>query len=175
MRNLERTVRFHPYRKGDGPSFTLRLYSTGLTGEYGKNRIAYRLISSETGVLFDGDDLQCHSYADENETVECIMTFLTLQPGDTDPEYFKDYTDAQREFAAQHAEALGCEVDHRFRCHECGSALDEDYSCRTHGKRNRRKDALPDGAMTSAVHSHTTTGFCPVCIKPGGGCSFAGG
>jgi hypothetical protein len=39
---------------------------------------------------------------------------LILRPGDTDADYFADYTDGQRAFCAAHAEALACEVYSRF-------------------------------------------------------------
>lgn len=42
------------------------------------------------------------------------MSFLTLRPGDTDSDYFKDYNETQKEFCAQHAESLACEVQNRF-------------------------------------------------------------
>ena len=42
------------------------------------------------------------------------MGFLTLRPGDTDPEYFENYTQEQKEFADQHAEALAVAVMDRF-------------------------------------------------------------
>lgn len=170
--SLARTVRFTPYRRGAGPSFTLRLFWTGRVGEYGKNVIAYRLVS-EGRVLFEGQDFQGHCDADSNEAVEGIMGFLTLQPGDTDEEYFASYTAEQLAFAAAHAEQLSSEVDFRFRCPECGSSLNDDGECGRHGHPRdvrRREEQL----RLSAVHSHTTTGFCPICITPGGGCSFAG-
>lgn len=132
MRDLARTVRFTPYRRGMGPSFTLRLFWTGLCDHAGRNRIAYRLVS-QGKVLFEGDDYHAHDDADSGKAVEGIMTFLTLRPGDTDEEYFANYTDAQRAFCEQHAEALNCEMGNRFQCRECGSALDDDGSCWTHG------------------------------------------
>lgn len=138
--NLARTVRFNPYRKGQGPSFTLRMFHTGLTGEYGKRMIGYRLVS-EGKVLFEGQDYYAHCDADSNEAVEGIMGFLTLKPGDTDPEYFGEYTPAQLAFAAEHAEHaehLGYEVSHRFQCPECGACLDEDGACYSHGQQRRR-------------------------------------
>ena len=122
---LARTVRFTPYRRGHGPSFTLRMFHTCLTGEYGKRRIGYRLVS-EGKVIFEGDDYFAHCDADTNEAVEGIMGFLTLKPGDTDSEYFEKYTPAQLAFAEQHAESLSGEVSHRFQCHECGACVDED-------------------------------------------------
>lgn len=142
MRELARTVRFAPYRKGMGPTFTLRMFWTGLTGEYGKLRIGYTLTMREPGarkpvVLFDGDDYFAHCEPDQNEAVEGIMGFLTLRPGDTDPEYFDGYTDVQRAYCEQWAESLHLEVADRFQCPDCGGPLDDAYSCGSHGKAKR--------------------------------------
>ena len=127
-----RTVRFTPYRKGMGPTFTLKLFYLG------HERIGYRLTMREhynsvcspsKGVrvlkrwharpeitLFEGEDFRpspIHS-VDGDEAVKALMTFLTLRPGDTDADYFDSYTEAQLEYCSSHAEALSCEVESRF-------------------------------------------------------------
>jgi hypothetical protein len=51
---------------------------------------------------------------DSDATIASLMTFLTLRPGDTDAEYFESYTPAQLDYCSHHAEALNCEVMHRF-------------------------------------------------------------
>lgn len=135
---LARTVRFNPYRKGAGPSFTLRMFWTNGCDSAGRKAVGYRLVS-EGAVLFEGADFYCHDEADSDAAVEGIMKFLTLKPGDTDPEYFASYTPAQLEFAAQHAEYLGYEVDNRFCCPECGACLDSDGCCFSHGQQRRRR------------------------------------
>jgi hypothetical protein len=43
---------------------------------------------------------------DSNETLRALLGFLTLKPGDTDREYFDDYTPAQMAFAQGDAEML---------------------------------------------------------------------
>lgn len=108
-----RTVRFRPYRKGMGPSFTLNLYYLG------HERIGYEFRMREHGMsklIFSGDDFRpspLHS-VDSNETVAALMSFLTLRPGDTDADYFANYTEKQMEFAQQHGEMLSWEVTNRF-------------------------------------------------------------
>lgn len=136
QRTLARTVRFTPYRRCMGPSFTLRMYWTGLTDTAGRNRIGYRLVS-EGRVLFEGDDYAAHNDPDQNQAVEGIMGFLCCRPGDTDAEYFRNYTADQLAFCDQHAEALGCEMGNRFQCHECGAGIDDDGACYSHGKARR--------------------------------------
>ena len=122
MRNAEsklRTVRFTPYLKDRGPRFTLTMWDTNTRDRYGKARLAYRLNMHEndrTQELFDGNDFCCSPMdaIDSDACVEAIMGFLTLRPGDTDEDYFDDYTPAQREYCEQHAESLGCEVMTQF-------------------------------------------------------------
>ncbi len=133
MMELIRCVGFAPY--ASGPSFLLSVYDTGAYDTRGCTRLAYRLSSFEPGVcltedddghvtphpdtaqmgkeIFRGEDF-CGSplHADDsNETLRSLMTFLTLRPGDTDADYFADYTPEQLAFADEHAEALGIEAD----------------------------------------------------------------
>lgn len=51
--------------------------------------------------LFEGDDFSPSpmTVIDSDEALRCLIGFLTLRLGDTDKEYFKDYTDEQLEFA----------------------------------------------------------------------------
>ena len=121
-----RTVRFSPYRKGYGPTFTLKLFYLGL------DRIGYQLwmhahyskdtdqftakARVKTSLLFDGEDFRpspIHS-VDGDAAVKSLMTFLTLRPGGTDPDYFAEYTEAQKDYCSAHAETLSYEVMNRF-------------------------------------------------------------
>jgi hypothetical protein len=120
--NVVRRVIFSPYRKGCGPKFKLVVWDTYRT-TYGKSELGYRLTMYGgpeenfcNNVLFEGDDFgssPLHAI-DSDQTVAGIMGFLTLRPGDTDREYFKDYTPEQLDYCANHAEALACEVERRF-------------------------------------------------------------
>jgi hypothetical protein len=110
-----RTVRFFPYRKGEGPIFTLKLYSLGQSD----NHLGYKLTMKEhrvTTLLFEGEDFRCSPLhaQDSDDCIKSLMTFLTLRPGDTDAEYFARYTKIQRDYCAQHAEYLSFEVYRRF-------------------------------------------------------------
>jgi hypothetical protein len=114
---LMRTVIFRPYLKGKGPVFTLRMYEPTRWGRAGgeRPRIGYRLFMSGK-LLFEGDDYgpsQMHSW-DGDESVEALMSFLTLRPGDTDADYFDKYTPGQLAYCSEHAEALSAEVETRF-------------------------------------------------------------
>lgn len=123
-REVLRVIRFSPYRKGHGPVFRLKTWDTGRTIG-GKNCVGYRLSMGMPNivgnppvwtVLFEGEDFGCSPLhaIDSDACVAGIMGFLTLRPGDTDREYFDSYTPEQLEYCQQHAEALACEVEHRF-------------------------------------------------------------
>lgn len=116
-RELIRSVDFDPYISGT--SFKLQLYGTNIpdSRRNGRTMIGYRLwqIDRDRATLvFDGDDFgPSPSHSDDaDESVASLMSFLTLRPGDTDADYFDDYTSEQLDFAASHGEALSiCATD----------------------------------------------------------------
>lgn len=88
--------------------FRLQLWDT-LRSDYSCGRartvLAYRLTRYATGatigeVIFEGADFRCSALHsdDSDETLRSLLTFLTLQRGDTDADYFEDYSDEQRAF-----------------------------------------------------------------------------
>lgn len=115
MNEIIRRCRFAPYRRGQGPAFTLELYDTGRTDSRGCTILGYRLYSGTPRIsapLFRGEDFAgspLHA-DDSDDTIRSLMTFLTLRPGDVETDYFDGYTDAQRDFCDDHAEALGTYV-----------------------------------------------------------------
>lgn len=52
---------------------------------------------------------------DDNETLISLLSFLTVQPGDTDDNYFKDYTNAMmkfcKSFECEQLKCLVCDFD----------------------------------------------------------------
>ena len=115
MRERIRTVRLAPYRKGMGPRFTLHLYDTGRVTGGGRTQLGYALLEGRE-TIFAGDDFgpsPIHA-DDSDESVRALLSFLTLRPGDTDADYFADYTERQRQFTEEHAEALSWEATCRF-------------------------------------------------------------
>jgi hypothetical protein len=74
----------------------------------GQNYIGYEFFDRNGTVLFTGEDFG-HSpmdAIDSDETLRCLLGFLTLRPGDTDSEYFENYTPEQMSFAETEAEYL---------------------------------------------------------------------
>lgn len=119
MRDLIRTCHFRPYRRGAGPTFTLRLYDTGRVDWRGSSVLAYELSQRawrHRTILFSGDDFS-HSplhASDSDDSIAALMGFLTLRPGDTDSEYFSEYTPEQLAFCEEHAETLSSYVSTRY-------------------------------------------------------------
>lgn len=113
---------FEPFIPGGGPVFVLGTWDTHRRDEYGKHILAYRLsmgsgrLGEKDSILFEGEDFHCAPgwAIDSNEAIASLMGFLTLRPGDTDEDYFADYTPAQLDYCARYAEALSCEVTARY-------------------------------------------------------------
>ena len=72
-----------------------------------------------------------------------VMSLVAMRPGDTDDEYFADYTPAQRDWAEEHGEALSCEAQSRYCDPETGGCCESEaeakrlrkaYYAREYGK-----------------------------------------
>lgn len=76
-----------------------------------KDRLGYALWAPgrwDDEPLFAGEDFgssPMHAI-DSDDTLRAILGFLTLRPGDTDADYFDDYTEEQMDFARGDAESL---------------------------------------------------------------------
>jgi hypothetical protein len=87
---------------------TLRTWDTGRTrgtGMMARTRIGYEFRDPSGEVLFRGDDFgPSPMHADDSDaTLRGLLAFLLLRPGDTDREYFADYSPRQLAFAASDA------------------------------------------------------------------------
>lgn len=100
------------------PRFRLTVWNTGLTDRYGKQRLAYEfsMHQGRKTVLFKGHNFYASPVCalDSDATMLAIMDVLTLKPGDTDKEYFANYTPEQLAFCARYAEVLNYEIWVRF-------------------------------------------------------------
>lgn len=120
LRELVRRVVLRPFRKGEGPVFTLALYETdGLWDRDGCPKLGYRLHASQGGrswLIFEGADFRPSRYSaiDSDEVLLALLGFLTLRRGDVEAEYFADYSEGQLTFRDEHAEALSWEAHVRF-------------------------------------------------------------
>lgn len=95
--------------------YTLNVFDTYTTDSLGKSRLAY-VLKQDGRVLFEGSDFCCSPLhcINSDECMNSLLGFLTLKPGDTDKEYFAEYTVDQMAFAEGDAEYLSYEVMSRF-------------------------------------------------------------
>lgn len=89
--------------------FRVDLYDTGTLHHDGpQQRLAY-VFRQDGNVIFRGADYGCSPMhaIDSAESVSALLGFLSLRPGDTDAEYFADYTPDQCAWRDEYAETLG--------------------------------------------------------------------
>lgn len=99
----------------------------GLTGDYllqmwiagddpdNRRRVGYMLQKLNDAPLFIGERFKPSPMVEDSLSIESaqgLLGFLTLKPGDTDAEYFRDYNGRQMEFAETEAETCGWEWVH---------------------------------------------------------------
>lgn len=65
-------------------------------------------------------DLGTRHCTDSDNAKALVMSLVAMRPGDTDSDYFVDYTPDQLEWVEQHGEALSMEREMRY-CDENGS------------------------------------------------------
>jgi hypothetical protein len=87
--------------------FRLELFDTYQTDRYGKSVLAYDFYHHDE-LIFEGADYHVSPMhaIDGDESVSSLLAFLSLKPGDTDPEYFESYTPRQLEWCKAHGEEL---------------------------------------------------------------------
>lgn len=88
--------------------YTLTLTDTGNRTYYAhKAQVGYNL-SDNKSTIFSGDDFYpAPSFDPEGpKSAEALLSFLTLCDGDTDDEYFENYTERQIDFRDSEAEDL---------------------------------------------------------------------
>jgi hypothetical protein len=110
MRNRAKVDRDY-LRQVDVDGYVLRTWDhrrDGGMGAFGKPILGYELASPDGKVLFTGEDYGCSPMhaIDSDDAVRGVLFFLTRRPGDTDADYFANYTPEQMVFAKGDAEAL---------------------------------------------------------------------
>lgn len=99
---------------------TLRVFDIQ-TSRGGKNFLGYEFKVGRK-IIFEGRDYGCPpSYSiDSLKVAYSILSFLTLRPGDTDKEYFEDYTQEQMDFAksskCEYLQFLVSDWEEKNRC-----------------------------------------------------------
>jgi hypothetical protein len=105
------------WEHNDG-EFAVKLWETSPVLYAGKTRWHYQFIHTPTPrkgeIVFEGDDFHSSpmhnnwdtDFKQQMEIITSLLGFLSLQEGDTDKEYFKDYTPRQIEWRDEFAEDL---------------------------------------------------------------------
>jgi hypothetical protein len=94
-------------RTWEEEDFALELFSTNRTNSRGQTQLGYKFYC-DGALIFKGEDFAgspLHA-DDSDETVAALLNFLSLQPGDTDADYFENYTAVQMAFAEERGETL---------------------------------------------------------------------
>ena len=87
-------------------NYRLRAYKDGYTPD-GKERLCFDFFTPfSRKPLFVGDNFGCSPLhaINSKDAAKSLLGFLTLRPGDTDAEYFDDYTPQQLAWA----QSYGC-------------------------------------------------------------------
>lgn len=90
------------------PDHRLVMWDTYRMDNRGCTYVGYRLYDGEGKIVFEGEDYSpgpMHGI-DSDESVAGLLGFLSCRPGDTDDEYFQDYTPAQLDYADTYGEDL---------------------------------------------------------------------
>jgi len=99
-----------------GTGYILTTYDAGMNNAE-ERMVGYEFKNPAGEVLFEGEDYRpspCHC-SNSDDALRDLIGFLTVQPGDTDEEYFKDYTPEQIDFSksgdCEYLAAWGYEPD----------------------------------------------------------------
>jgi hypothetical protein len=100
----------------DGNGFRLELYDLNTRDRDGKWTLGYEFYHHDA-LIFEGEDFYASPLhaVDSDATVAGLLTFLSLRPGDTDPDYFADYTEEQLAWAREWGETLSLYEDELLR------------------------------------------------------------
>ena len=117
--NVAFTLRVRLYRpEHDARLVTITAYDD-LVPQWdsaGRVRLTVEVKHGST-VVFPKGQLTCalHGTSDSIEAKELVMSLVAMQPGDTDADYFADYTPEQLAWVTEHGETLDMVCDTRYR------------------------------------------------------------
>jgi len=97
-----------------GGVFELKMWATSRTDNRGQTIIAYdfRRVGTDEPIFAAEDFAGSPMHSDDSDdAVEALLGFLTLRPGDTDQDYFDNYTKEQMDFClSQQCETMQFEA-----------------------------------------------------------------
>lgn len=106
---------------GYGTTISIRAYDDLGWDSAGRVKLAVEVRHGST-VVFPKGQLTCapHGTSDGIAAKELVMSLVAMRPGDTDADYFRDYTPEQLAWCQAHGEALSIEREARY-CDEDGN------------------------------------------------------
>jgi hypothetical protein len=118
------TLRVRPFRSAaDARAIMIRAYDDLVPGWDSAGRVRLTVEVRHGGeVIFPKGQLTCalHAESDGIKAKELVMGLVAMKPGDTDRDYFADYTPAQLAWCEQYGEAIDLERMVRY-CDEDGN------------------------------------------------------
>lgn len=115
----------------DFEGYKLLLHRTEQWGPDGKRQIMYSFTNPADEILFSGKDFYIpnHIKPESKEAAIQLLGFLTLREGDTDADWFDNYTPAQLQFSrSQDCENLQSIVyDYENAAYETGEGFPNSY------------------------------------------------
>ncbi len=89
--------------------YRLLLWDTNRRDRYGKSTLGYAFSRiGESEPIFSAEDYHVPGCVDDDAAVRGLLGFLTLRGGDTDSDYFANYTERQWAFSRGDAEEISC-------------------------------------------------------------------
>lgn len=102
-------VKFRLYR-AERSFVTIRAFDTYRTNpQTGHSYLRCELVFNGKKIFNDGRvGIPSHKSIDGADAKEGVVSLFCLKPGDTDQDFFEDYTEEQLQFVTEHGEALYC-------------------------------------------------------------------
>lgn len=93
--------------------YTLDIYD--VDDEKDRTRVGYRFFYDDE-LIFEGDNYRISVFdkKDDDATIATLLSFLSLRKGDTNKEYFDNYTEKQLAFSEEHGEELSIIIYDQF-------------------------------------------------------------
>lgn len=107
-----------PYIKGNGPTMRVEIWDTYTRDDRGMSWLIARLYAFEGGkrmhVLDQRFAMGMGQTDDGDDAMRAAITAVAMKPGDTDAEFFADYTPEALAFVTEHGENMAMVAYDRY-------------------------------------------------------------